>query len=43
MVTVNLSKIDECVQSLWVFINICDEGKTFDTVKGAYVRLVINN
>lgn len=42
-IDVLFSKMDESVVSLWVFISIYTENKTFDQVKGAYVRLTIAN
>lgn len=37
------NKIDEGVMSLWVFISIFTEGKTFNTVKGAYIRILVSD
>ncbi|KRX06892.1 hypothetical protein PPERSA_11537 [Pseudocohnilembus persalinus] len=40
-IDVILNKVDDSVVSLWVFISIFSENKTFDNVKGAYVRILI--
>lgn len=33
--------MDDSVESIWVFISIFTENKSFDNVRGAYVRLEI--